>query len=195
MALATVAGYEITRPTADRVKENIFNILANELPGARVLDLFSGSGALGIEALSRGAHHVTFVENHPEAISALRDNLQKLRVSPEAFRVVSLNVSMFLARPMQGAEEFAASIDLVFADPPYESTWYNEAIGALQASGLCTDECRVLLEMAAPRAKPSPRDPPAASTLPFFPGWKMTDSRTYGKTRIEFWERASLTVE
>jgi len=101
-----------TRPTADRVREAWMSAVAAELPGARVLDLFAGSGALGLEALSRGAAHATFVENAPAALRALRANLSALGAEERA-EVARADALRFVA----GVE--AGAFDLAFADPPY----------------------------------------------------------------------------
>jgi len=103
-----------TRPTSDRLRETLFNVLAPRIAGAHFLDLYAGSGAVGMEALSRGAAGVTFVERAPAALSVLRGNLQKLGLS-EGFRVQAGSVKGFLQRPS------AAEFDLVFMDPPYEA--------------------------------------------------------------------------
>ena len=99
------------RPTMDRVKAAIFSSLAASIPGASILDLFAGSGALGIEALSRGAAKATFVENNPAAIQTIEKNLSKTRLGGS---VQGCDVFSFLDRSSL-EEEF----DIVFADPPY----------------------------------------------------------------------------
>jgi 16S rRNA (guanine966-N2)-methyltransferase len=101
-----------TRPTADRVREAWMSAIAPELPGARVLDLFAGSGALGLEALSRGAESVTFVERAPQALKVLRANLALLGVE-ERVRVVGTDALRFVETLEPG--EF----DVALADPPY----------------------------------------------------------------------------
>jgi 16S rRNA (guanine966-N2)-methyltransferase len=100
------------RPTADRVREAIFNLLGS-VEGARVLDLYAGSGALGIEALSRGAAHATFVDSNARATQAVRSNLDKLGL--ERGRVVRAGAPSFLRRSAASDERW----DLVFCDPPY----------------------------------------------------------------------------
>src|SRR3954449_12939845 len=101
-----------TRPTADRVRAALFSILGEHVAGARVLDLFAGSGALGIEALSRGAAEATFVDSAPAAIRAIRANLEALGAQAEGRRAD--------ARPFLGsASGEARKSDLVFPDPPY----------------------------------------------------------------------------
>jgi 16S rRNA (guanine966-N2)-methyltransferase len=101
-----------TRPTTDRVREAWMSIVAPALPGARVLDLFAGSGALGLEALSRGAARATFVETAPGALRALRANLDDLGAAPRA-EVVRSDALRYVAALHTGA------FDLAFADPPY----------------------------------------------------------------------------
>jgi 16S rRNA (guanine966-N2)-methyltransferase len=103
---------ERVRPTADRVREAWMSILGGALPGARVLDLFAGSGALGLEALSRGAAHVTFVELHPASLRALDQNIAALEVADSV--TVHRGDAMRFA---EGASE--AAFDLILADPPY----------------------------------------------------------------------------
>lgn len=101
-----------TRPIADRVKETIFGILGARVIDAHVLDLYAGSGAIGVEALSRGAAHVTFVERSPDALRALRRNLEQTGLASRG-EVVAADVTRFLGRPAD------ASHDLAFLDPPY----------------------------------------------------------------------------
>lgn len=104
---------DLLRPTQDKVRGAIFSSIAARVPGARVLDLFAGTGAMGIEALSRGAAQATFVEQHPKCLEAIRENLRHCRVEPQA-RVLPRDVFAYLSAP-----ECAAEFDLVFADPPY----------------------------------------------------------------------------
>jgi 16S rRNA (guanine(966)-N(2))-methyltransferase RsmD len=103
---------DATRPTSDRVREALFSILGDRVPGARVLDLFAGSGALGLEALSRGAASVTFVDSAPGALAALRANLAALGAEGEVVRADGL-------RWLRAASAAARQYDLVFLDPPY----------------------------------------------------------------------------
>lgn len=101
-----------TRPITDRVKETLFAILADRVPGAVALDLYAGSGAIGIEALSRGAAHVTFVDRGRPALTALRANLERTRLVGDA-TVHAMSVERFCERPVE------MSWSLVFLDPPY----------------------------------------------------------------------------
>lgn len=113
MRLVSVPG-TTTRPTADRVREALFNILAPWVPGARVLDLYAGTGALGIEALSRGAQEAVFVERQPRVVQVLRANLRHTGLAPLA-RVRVGDAAREIIRLARHGERF----DLVFMDPPY----------------------------------------------------------------------------
>jgi len=108
----TTPGGQRTRPTTDRVREAWMSVLQNDLPGARVLDLFAGSGALGLEALSRGAAHATFVEKAASPLKALEANIRRLR--PESVEVVKEDAMRYVRRLEPDA------FDIVVADPPYD---------------------------------------------------------------------------
>jgi 16S rRNA (guanine966-N2)-methyltransferase len=103
-----------TRPVADRAREGLFSSLADRVPGARVLDLCAGTGALGLEALSRGAEQATFVDKSYEAAATIHDNLHHTRLGPAD--VVTSDVLAFLGR----TDKRTGPFDLVFCDPPYE---------------------------------------------------------------------------
>jgi 16S rRNA (guanine966-N2)-methyltransferase len=138
------AGIDI-RPTPDRVRETLFNWLQPRIEGARVLDLFAGSGALGLEALSRGAAHVTFVERDRRACSAIEGLAREWRES--AFRVVSGDALAWLARASDDA------YDIVFLDPPYDAELSGPTAAALARGWLAAD-ARVYLERRARGAPP-----------------------------------------
>ena len=107
-----------TRPTSDRLRETLFNVLGPaRVQGARFADLFAGSGAVGIEALSRGAAFVLFAEQAAPAVKALRANLAQFGLSPAQAEVIALPVGRALAQ----AERAASAFDIVFLDPPYEA--------------------------------------------------------------------------
>ena len=105
-----------TRPTSDRLRETLFNVLAPRIAGAHFLDLYAGSGAVGIEALSRAAAAVVFVERAAAAAKILRGNLARLEIR-EGYRLHAGSATSFLRGPRSGAQEF----DLVFLDPPYDA--------------------------------------------------------------------------
>jgi 16S rRNA (guanine966-N2)-methyltransferase len=117
------------RATEAKVRQAIFNILGSAIGGARVLDGFAGSGALGCEALSRGAEFVAFVESDPEAVAAIRDNLERLagEVSRSAWRVVNLD----LGRGLRHLKQLEAPFDVVLLDPPYRTDAGKKALNAV----------------------------------------------------------------
>jgi 16S rRNA (guanine966-N2)-methyltransferase len=135
------------RPTPDRVRETLFNWLQFELAGARCLDLFAGSGALGVEALSRGAAQVTFVENDLGAVQALVGALRQLGATDRG-RVESGDAFGFLrSGPAEG-------YDIVFLDPPYAQRWLPRACEALDQGGWLAEQAWVYLEDAASHGAP-----------------------------------------
>jgi 16S rRNA (guanine966-N2)-methyltransferase len=148
-----------TRPTADRVREAVFSILG-PVEGLRVLDLFAGSGALGIEALSRGAAGATFVDSDPRAVAAIERNLRAVDVDAPVHR---RDVLAFLA---SAGERY----DLVLIDPPYSSA--DRLAGPLSRllPGVITENARIVSE--------SDKRAPLELDLP------LADERTYGDTRI-----------
>jgi 16S rRNA (guanine966-N2)-methyltransferase len=157
---------DATRPTSDRVREALFSILGSRVEGAEVLDLFAGSGALGIEALSRGAAHVDFVDKAGPALRQLKGNLQALRITAEA-DVHSRDAKGFL----QPALERRRHYDLVFLDPPYRL-----------ASRLGTELAQPLRDVLAPGGIViSESDRRAPLDLELLP---VHDERRYGDTLI-----------
>lgn len=156
-----------TRPTADRVRESLFNILAHgkpELRGASVLDAFAGSGALGFEALSRGAANVTFMETDGEAFAIIYGNARKLG----AEQVVSVQ-RIDATRPPKAR----VPCRFVLMDPPYKSGLATPALKALNEQGWLAPDCLVVVEVAAGEGFSSP-----------IKGLKIIDERTYGAARV-----------
>ncbi|MBK8752521.1 MAG: 16S rRNA (guanine(966)-N(2))-methyltransferase RsmD [Candidatus Competibacteraceae bacterium] len=138
------------RPTPDRVRETLFNWLAPRLPGARCLDLFAGSGALGIEALSRGAAEVVFIERHPLAIRALRENLARLKA--EGARVEPGEALTWLRQP-------GTPFDIVLLDPPFGQGLLEPVCAALEAGDWLAETAWIYLEAEAelpPLSLPAP---------------------------------------
>ena len=134
---------QATRPTSDRLRETLFNVLAPRIQMAAFLDLYAGSGAVGIEALSRNAGRVVFVDNAPAALAVLRANLESLGVQ-SGFQIRSTSATEFLRRPGPGASAF----NLVFLDPPYDAAReYESTLGSLGlASGLLAADALVIAE-------------------------------------------------
>jgi 16S rRNA (guanine966-N2)-methyltransferase len=137
--LAPVKGR--TRPTAAKVREAVFNILGPAVVGVRVLDLFAGTGALGIEAMSRGAIAGVFVEDHPEAVKALRRNLEDLGLQGQT-RVWPLPVTTALKKLAAQGDRFA----LAFLDPPYGGDKAQAALDALASLDLLSTGASVVVE-------------------------------------------------
>jgi 16S rRNA (guanine966-N2)-methyltransferase len=152
-----------TRPTSDRVREALFSILGARVDGARVLDLFAGSGALGIEALSRGAGSAEFVDAHPLAVRVVRGNLARLGAEARVHRSDALQW-------LRAASRAGAQYDLVFLDPPYRLA---ERLGSGLADGL-----PAVLAPGAVVVAESDRRAPLALGLP------LQDERRYGDTLI-----------
>ena len=134
------------RPTPDRVRETLFNWLAPDVAGSRCLDLFAGSGALGLEALSRGAASVTFVEREREAADQLRETVNQL--APGRATVVQADALAWL----RGA---AQPFDIVFLDPPFDSGLLPAAAGALESGGWLLPAARIYLEGPAKAGRPA----------------------------------------
>ena len=164
-----------TRPIGDRVKQTLFAILDPDLPGARLLDLFAGSGAAGIEALSRGAAHATFVERDPKACTVIATNLARTRLAGPAAVVVKADSAAWLARPDAAAH--AGPFDVVIADPPYDELAL--LIRCLEALGpWLAPNARVV-------AKHFWRDPPPATI-----GLLASErDRRFGETALTFYRR------
>ena len=163
-----------TRPTTDRVRESLFNVLTTRmnLTGAAVLDLYAGSGALGLEALSRGAASATFVESDARAAAVIARNIAELGVAGATLRRGSVASVL--------AEGSAQPVDLVLADPPYDVDVgeIDALLGALATGGWTTAGTVVMLER-----------PTSSESLTWPDGWTAWPDRRYGDTRIELAER------
>ncbi|PYJ07871.1 MAG: 16S rRNA (guanine(966)-N(2))-methyltransferase RsmD [Verrucomicrobia bacterium] len=168
------------RPTMDRVKAAIFSSLGEEIIGARVLDLFAGTGALGIEALSRGAASALFVEDNSAAIAAIERNLARTKLLGQIRRQ---DVFSFL-RSAPPRESFR----IIFADPPYEKAKSGRAFTSL----LLEDE--QLAEMLEPSGIFVLEKLPSEQ-LPSMPLWKVIRARAYGATEVLFLQRAGVPAE
>ncbi|WP_372764040.1 16S rRNA (guanine(966)-N(2))-methyltransferase RsmD [Litorivivens sp.] len=156
------------RPTGDRLRETLFNWLAPHIEGARCLDAFAGSGALGLEALSRGAAHCHFVDNQRAATDALRDNLSTLTCNNA--KVVQASVLDWLARCDD-------SFDIIFVDPPFSSGLYEPILTALAESATLRQNGLLYIE--------SDRK----NTLPTPPGFTVLKDKTAGNARYQLWQK------
>lgn len=139
LKLLTPPGMD-TRPTTDRTKETLFNILQPEISGSRFLDLFSGSGAIGIEALSRGAAHAVFVEKDRAAVGCIRKNLAFTRLD-DSGQILCKDVGTAL-RELEGGPAF----DIIFMDPPYGRGLEKKVLEYLAQSSLLAEDGRVIVE-------------------------------------------------
>ena len=160
-----------TRPTTDRVKEGVFSALQFDIEGRRVLDLFAGTGQMGIECLSRGAAFAVFVDRRRDACEVVKKNLALTKLQDRA-RVVSGDSLAFLA----GARE---SFDLIFLDPPYASGLLEEALGRVTAPGF--DILNPYGIIVA--------EHPAGKTLPVPPPYCVRKTYRYGKIAVTLLRR------
>ena len=168
--LASVPG-ESTRPITDRVKESLFDILGGSVREARVLDLFAGTGAVGIEALSRGAREAVFVERDRRALAVIRRNLETTHLASRA-RVVSGDAFAFVAQPP--AEPF----DLIYIAPPqYKRLWVH-ALQAIDRPGYLSEDGLAIVQIFPKEDEPVP-----------LARLHRTEERRYGSTLLVFFEQ------
>ena len=171
--LAEFAGEEV-RPTSDRVKESLFNILALKMYGARVLDLFSGSGSLGLESLSRGAKEVVFNDCAKDSVAILKKNLIALKIplNGEEAKVYNYDFQTCL-------EYVKGEFDLIFLDPPYRYDYGEKALQKISQKGLLSENGIAVYE----------RDRPFEGEIE---GLEKYDERKYGKTYLTFFRKTGL---
>jgi len=163
------------RPTPDRVRETLFNWLAPVIEGARCLDLFAGTGALGIEALSRGAGRVDFIERDPRLAQALRQNLERLRQTDAAVRCADALQTLGEAPP--------DAYDVVFVDPPFTETLWQPAVMALEGNGWLRAGALVYLEM------------PAAAQIGVPETWNLHRESAAGAVRYALYRRSGASAK
>lgn len=137
MPLKAVEGTD-TRPTTDRIKETLFNILMPDVPGCHFLDLFAGSGGIGIEALSRGASSCCFVDNSRKAVNVIRENLM--------FTKLTENATVLQCDAVSAAASLKGPFDVIFMDPPYGHNLEREVLGRLRTSGCIADDAIFIVE-------------------------------------------------
>lgn len=138
LPLKSIEGME-TRPTADRYKETVFNCLQNDVPGSRFLDLFAGSGGIGIEALSRGAKHATFVENGREALQCIKENIHFTKFENES-DILRYDAVSFV----RGLKK--VDYDVIFIDPPYSKGLEKEVLLALNTKEFKSVDTIIVVE-------------------------------------------------
>ena len=163
------------RPTADRVRETLFNWLMPVIDGARCLDLFAGTGALGIEALSRGAAWVDFVEHDAALAQALKQNLERLKQNHAAVRCGDA-LHLLQDTPVQ-------PYDIAFVDPPFAADWWGPATQALAAHGWLKPLAWIYVES------------PAGAALALPPSWRQHRESTAGAVRFALYRRAEPSAK
>ncbi len=167
--IRTVRGIK-TRPTADRTREAMFNILAFQITGSRVLDLFAGTGAFGIEALSRGAASAVFIDCDRESISTLNENIQQLALESQ-----TTVLRCDLTRGWDCLRSLKSTFDLIFMDPPYNKEMIAPTLFHLDTSHFIDKAARVVVEHSV-------FEPLLEVASPF----EITGQRRYGKTLVTF---------
>jgi 16S rRNA (guanine966-N2)-methyltransferase len=163
------------RPTSDRTRESIFNILSSifdTFDGTQVLDLYAGTGALGIEALSRGAHKATFIEMEKQALAVLQHNVSFMK-NPAVYEIIGTSVASAIKLLQQRGERF----DLIFMDPPYGKNLVQTTLEALAVAALFSQQALVLCEYFI-------RD----SVLEQYGPLRRFDTRRYGQTLVSFFK-------
>ena len=158
------------RPSSDKVREALFNTLGGDLAGKKTLDLFSGSGALGIEALSRGAVHVTFVENDPVAVRMIADNLARTGLDQNG-DIVRSDFRSALRKLGRRNERF----HVILADPPYHEGLLEEMAAVISESCITLRQTVIVIEHFK-KTKP----PPSISDIP------LVETRAYGQTALSY---------
>jgi len=165
----------VVRPTYDRVRESVFSIIEPLLDGAAVLDLFAGSGSLGIESLSRGSSRATFIEMDKRVLSVVRENVERLGLA-SLCRLIGGDALAVLKRAVPGGP-----FDIAFVDPPYSSGLALRALELLATSGSLADEAIVVVERAS------------SDTLPEVVGrLDLFRSKKYGGTAVDFYRDPGL---
>ena len=158
-----------TRPTTDKVKESVFSVIQFDIEGRRVLDLFAGTGQLGIEALSRGADWAVFVDSRREAVQLIRENLALCRLEDKG----QVRLGDALAY-LKSGEKF----DLIFLDPPYAATLLDEALKGIMAFDICRPHGIIVAESAADKVLP-----------PVLPPYRLHREYRYGKIKVTVYHR------
>ena len=159
-----------TRPTTDKVKESLFSIIQFDIEGRRVLDLFAGTGQLGIEALSRGAAEAVFVDRRPDAVRLVQENLALCGFTDRA-RVKSGDALAYL----KSGEKF----DLIFLDPPYAADLLEQALTAIPSFDICREHGIIVAESAADKVLPELPAP-----------YRLYREYRYGKIRLSVYHRS-----
>jgi len=173
LQLQTLAGTDIIRPTTDKIRQAIFNILLHndwgmDLQNATILDAFAGTGAWGLEAISRGASRAVFMEHNAEAATILRNNIARCK-----FEGVTTVIQGNSLQPPTAQH----AADIIFLDPPYGLNMASQAVSALDQAGWINKESLIIIEMKVKQ--------PELLVV----GFQEAANRTYGNTAIAFWHK------
>ena len=166
-----------TRPTLDRVKESLFNILQNDIKDRVVLDLFAGSGALGIETLSRGAKYAWFCDNNPDAIRVIKQNIVKTHFEDKS-EVINKDYSRCLQILLSNIEKGEDKLGLVFIDPPYKADIAVKSVKFIVDNKMMNEDGIIVIE-----TDEAERDLEELSKIDSI---KITDQRKYGRANLIF---------
>lgn len=169
--LKSLKGME-TRPTLDRVKESLFNIIGSRVIDTEFLDLFAGTGAIGIEAISRGAKHALFVETNPRAVKIIRENLEITGLADQG-EIMAADVEMALKAVANADRKF----DMIFMDPPYLKKLGQKTLTSLMQFGVLTKNGLVIVESSKMDELPLQEGP-----------LKMVRQEKYGDTTLTFYQ-------
>jgi len=154
-----------TRPTTDLVKESLFNVIQGYFPCENVLDLFAGSGALGFEALSRGAEHCVFVENNRAAIDVIRKNAAHLKLATSNFEIKQQDFAVYI-------KSLKEKFDVIFLDPPYNKDYLSKAVFAIQENKILADGGILVVESEIGGEEIN------------FAGFEVVKEKQYGRVQI-----------
>ena len=169
---------QAVRPTSDRVKEALFNILPHDLSGIRLLDLFAGTGNVSIEAISRGAAEVILIDSSEKSGKVIRENLRSVGFTDRA------NVRIApVSRALRLLARRGESFDMIFLDPPYQRNWVKVCLEAIAGGNLLRASGIVVVEHSA-------REQPKAEYGPLV----LKDQRKYGDTWLSFFEDKAATI-
>ena len=162
------------RPTPDRVRESLFNILQNDIPGAAVLDLFAGTGAFAFEALSRGAAYAVIVDKNGDCVKNIKLNIEAFKIPADKYRVLHSDYA-YAVKTLAGQR-----FDAVFIDPPFEGGLYADCADKLIGSGLIDDGGVIVIEAPADKELNLPETA------------VVTDTRVYGTVKLVFVKREMI---
>lgn len=165
--LDTLGGDDVTRPTTQSTKEALFSSIQFEIEGRRVLDLFAGSGQLGIEAISRGARHCTFVESNKNAYKIVQRNTEKCNIEGKCSLVLGEAKSFLMKKDC---------FDIAFVDPPYHKGIIEECLPPL--TKMMSDDGVIVCESAKDEELPQEVN-----------GWSISREKTYGKTKLTYYRK------